>query len=188
LLAARLAEQHEPENIMSLSIKLEHALLSQDEIALVRSTHHPEIYELSSKQLVEAQSRLRALRSKAKTVTRHKQREAKGTVPPRGKSLPGDLLGPQKRKQLFASALKRVNKEIHLQRKLEAKALHVEAAQRALAALRDSKFVPAIPESQSQGSGMQPNDSLRRRRVLSRSKVGSVLKQNKIAQAARDAR
>jgi hypothetical protein len=34
---------------MTLSAKLEHALLDQDEIVLLRSTHHPEIYALNHK-------------------------------------------------------------------------------------------------------------------------------------------
>ncbi|MBN9290555.1 MAG: hypothetical protein J0H36_05400, partial [Hyphomicrobium denitrificans] len=70
----------------------------------------------------------------------------------------------------------------------EAKVEHVEAAHKALAQRRASNFRPAVPASRTSGTGMQPQESIRRRRVLPRGKVGSVLKQNKIAQAARDAR
>jgi hypothetical protein len=173
---------------MTLSAKLEHALLEKDEIVLLRSTHHPEIYVLGRKQLVDTQSRLRMLRGKAKTLTRQKQREAKGKSEVRGRTFPGELHGPQRRKQLFASALKRVNKELHRLEKLEAKARHVDAAHQALSLLRDAKFVPTVRANSTPGTGMQVKESRRRRRVLARGKVGSVLKQNKIARAVRDAR
>jgi len=173
---------------MSMSAKRENALLTQDEIAILRATHHPEIYELDRKQLTEARVRLRELRGKARTLTRQKQREARGKSEQRGKSFPASSEQPLKRKQLFAAALKRVNKEIDRLDRLEAKSRHVEAAHRALAEVRAANFEPAIPASRTAGAGMQPQDSIRRRRTLPRSQVGSVLKQNKVAQAVRDAR
>ena len=173
---------------MSMSAKDERALLNSDEIAVLRSTHHPEIYDLGRKELSELQTRLRNMRDKARTLTRQKQRETRGKSEPRGKSFPGSVEQPQRRKQLFAAALKRVKKELTRLSKLEAKTQHVEAAHKALAQRRASNFKPAIPASRSSGAGMQPQESVRRRRVLPRGKVGSVLKQNKIAQAARDAR
>jgi len=173
---------------MSMSLKREHALLSSDEIGLLRSTHHPDIYELSRKDLIEIRKRLREQRGKAQTLTRQKQREGKGKSDPRGKSFPGGIEQPQRRKQIFSAALKRVNKEIMRLSAFEAKADHVEAAHKALALRRAANFAPAIPSSRTSGTGMQPQESVRRRRVLPRGKVGSVLKQNKVAQAVRDAR
>lgn len=173
---------------MSMSAKDEHTLLKSEEIAFVRSTHHPEIYELSRKDLVDARVRLREMRSKAKTITRQKQREERGKSDPRGKSFPGNADQPQRRKQIFASALKRINKELDRLDAIEARAHHVESARAAFAQVRSSRFAPAIPASSTSGSGMALQESRRRRRVLPRSKVGSVLKQNKVAQAARDAR
>ena len=107
---------------MSMSVKRENSLLNTDEIAVVRSTHHPDIYDLSRKDLADLQSRLRDMRSKARTLTRHKQREARGKSEPRGKSFPGSVEQPQRRKQIFAAALKRVKKELNRLSKLEAKA------------------------------------------------------------------
>ena len=173
---------------MSMSLKQEHALLSPDEIALLRSTHHPALYDLKRDDLVALQGRLRDLRGKAKTRLRQKQRESRGKSEARGRSSSGSADSPQKRKQLFAAALKRVNTEITRLRNLETKAHNVEAARKALAQLRASKFKPAFPTSRTEGTGMQPQESTRRRRVLPRSKVGSVLKQNRMAQAVRDAR
>lgn len=173
---------------MSMSLKQEYALLKPDEIALLRSTHHPELYELNRKDLIALQIRLRDMRAKAKSVSRHKQREARGKSEPRGKAFPASADQPQKRKQVFAAALKRVNRELDRLAKLDAKATHIEAAHKALAQLRAANFTSAIPESRASGDGMRPRESTRRRRVLPRDKVGSVLKQNKVAQAVRDAR
>ena len=171
-----------------MSAKTERALLNSDEIAVLRSTHHPEIYDLSRKELTELQTRLRDMRDKARTLTRQKQRETRGKSEPRGKSFPGSVEQPQRRKQLFAAALKRVKKELSRLSKLEAKMEHMEAAHKALAQRRASNFKPAIPASRTSGTGMPSQESVRRRQVLPRGKVGSVLKQNKVAQAARDAR
>jgi hypothetical protein len=172
-----------------MSLKQEYALLKPDEVALLRSTHHPGIYELQRKDLVALQGRLRDLRDQAKTVVRHKQRDARGKSAPRSKAPSAGAEQPRKRKQVFAAALKRVNRELKRLSDLDAKAHHVEAAHKALAQLRAANFAPAAPATgRSEGKGMQPQASIRRRRILSRGKVGSVLKQNKVAQAARDAR
>jgi hypothetical protein len=172
-----------------MSLKQEYALLKPDEVALLRSTHHPELYELERKDLVALQARLRDLRGQAKTVTRHKQREARGKSAPRSKASSASADQPLKRKQVFAAALKRVNRELKRLADLDAKAHHVEAAHQALAQLRASNFTSATPAvGRTEGKGMQPQGSVRRRRILPRSKVGSVLKQNKVSQAVRDAR
>lgn len=173
---------------MSMSEKSERALLGSDEIAVLRSTHHPEIYELSRKELSELQSLLRDMRAKARTLTRQKERELRGKSDSRGKSFPGNVEQPRRRKQIFAAALKRVKKELQRLQNLEARTHHIEAAQRALAQRRASNFISTAPKSQTPGMGMEPLINRRRRRVLPRGKVGSVLKQNKVAQAARDAR
>ena len=171
-----------------MSLKQEYALLKPDEVALLRSTHHPDLYDLQRKDLVALQARLRDLRGQAKTVTRHKQREARGKSAARGKAFPASADQPRKRKQVFAAALKRVNRELERLADIDAKAQHVDAAHKALARLRASKFAPAAPAGRTEGKGMQPQETIRRRRVLHRGKVGSVLKQNKISQAIRDAR
>ena len=143
---------------------------------------------MQRKDLVALQVRLRDLRSQAKTVARHKQREARGKSAARGKAFPASADQPQKRKQIFAAALKRVNRELKRLADLNSKAQHVEAAHKALAQLRASKFASAVPAGRTDGKGMQPQENVRRRRILHRGKVGSVLKQNKVSQAIRDAR
>jgi hypothetical protein len=62
---------------MSMSAKRERALLNSDEITVLRSTHHPDIYDLNQKELTDLQARLRNMRDKARTLARQKQREAR---------------------------------------------------------------------------------------------------------------
>ena len=103
---------------MSLPCKSERSCLSHDEFELVRVTHHPEIYELSPDQLRAVKVRLREQRNKAQALARQKQRELRGKADPRGKSFPGSADQPSQRKQIFAAALKRINKELDRLHKL----------------------------------------------------------------------
>ena len=74
--------------------------------------------------------RLRDMRNKERTLARAKRREARGKGSPRGESFPGIAEHPLQRKQVFAAALKRVNREIDRMQKLEARTTHIEAATR----------------------------------------------------------
>jgi hypothetical protein len=116
-------------------------LLSHGELEMVRPTHHPAIYDLDGKELHGLKVRIRAQRDKERGLARHKQREARGKAEPRGKNFPGDAEQPLKRKQVFAAALKRINKELDRLRTLESREKQVQAAHRALALRRAEKFV-----------------------------------------------
>ena len=97
---------------MSLPCKSERSQLSHEEFEMVRVTHHPAIYELAPDELRAVKLRLQNHRDKARVLARQKQREVKGKAEPRGRSFPGTAELPRKRKQVFAAALKRVNKEL----------------------------------------------------------------------------
>jgi hypothetical protein len=171
-----------------MSCKRERSLLSHEEHETVRATHHPAIYEHDAEQLGTLRVRLRQLRGKERTLARQKQREVRGKAESRGGSLPGVADLPLHRKQIFAAALKRVNKEWGRIRKLEARTAHVEAARRALALRRKAQFAPYPAAGGTAHEGMQPLPSRRRRVTLPRDKIGSISQRTKIAQAARDAR
>ena len=91
-------------------------------------------------------------------------------------------------KQVFANALKRVNKEINRLRKFEARTAHVEAARRAFALSRSEKFIEYPADRKTAREGMQPQVIRRRRTAVPRGKIGSVMKATKVAQARRDSR
>lgn len=173
---------------MSMSCKRERSLLSHEEHETVRVTHHPAIYEHDVEGLQELRVRLRQLRAKERTLARQKQREVRGKTESRGGSFPGTADLPLRRKQIFAAALKRVNKEWGRIHKLEARTAHVEAARRALALRRAAQFVPYPPAGDTAHQGMHPIPSRRRRMTKSRDKIGSISQRTKVAQAVRDSR
>jgi hypothetical protein len=173
---------------MSVSCKFERSLLSHEEHEILRVTHHPAIYEHDADGLKALRVRLRQLRDKERTLVRQKQRERRGKAEARGGSFPGTVDQPLHRKQVFAAALKRVNKELHRMAKLAARTVHVEAARRALALHRAAQFAPYPPAGDTAHDGMRPLPSRRRWTSVAREKVGRASQAAKIAQAARDSR
>ena len=140
---------------MSVSCKFERSLLSHEEDETIRATHHPAIYEHDPEGLKTLRVRLRQMRDKERTLTRQKQREVRGKAEPRGGSFPGTAEHPLHRKQVFAAALKRVNKELSRVHKLEARTANSEAAWRALALRRAAQFAPYPPAGDTAGEGMR---------------------------------
>jgi len=128
--------------------------------------------------------RLRGLRDKERTLTRRKQRDIRGKAEPRGS--PGTVERPLHRKQIFAAALKRVNKELGRVHALAARTAHVEAAWRALALRRAAKFEPHPPAGDTAQEGMRALPSRRRRTTVSPRTIGTTSQATKRAQAARD--
>ena len=172
---------------MSIPCKFERSVLSYDEHEIVLRSHHPEIYDAGLDDLKALRQRLRDMRDKESTLAREKRRQARGKKTPRGGSFPGTDEHPLRRKQVFAAALKRVNREIDRMHKLEARA-HVEAARRALAMRRAAQFPARPPSGDTASEGMRALPSRRRRTRVPPAKIGSVSQATKNAQAARDAR
>jgi hypothetical protein len=173
---------------MSISSKDEQSLLSHEEYEAVKSAHHPAIYSLDKDGLRNLALRLAGYRDKAKTFARQKRRETKGTADARGKSFPGTAEHPQKRKQVFAQALKRVKKERARLHNLEVRAGNVEAAHRALALHRASQFAHHPQADPSANTGQRAKSGALKRVRIPRSKIGSIMKANARAQAKRDGR
>lgn len=171
---------------MSISCKFERSVLSHDEYGVIKSSHHPDLYALDLNGLMSLQSQLRGMRDKERTLARQKQRESRGKAEPRGTSFPGTSEQPQQRKQVFANALKRVNKEATRIRNLEARAANVDAARRALALRRAANFTSHPAQGQTANDGMIQNPSRRRRTIISGKRIGSTSQATKSAQARRD--
>lgn len=171
---------------MSISCKLERSLLSHEEYDVIKGSHHPDLYALDLKGLLSLQSRLRQMRDKERTLTRQKQRERRGKAEPRGGGFPGTSEQPQQRKQVFANALKRVNKEATRIRSLEARAANIDAAHRALAMRRAANFTSHPAAGQTANEGMASRPSRRRKSIVSGARIGSTSQATKSAQARRD--
>jgi hypothetical protein len=173
---------------MTIPCKRERSLVSHEEYDFIRNSHHPEIYDLDLAALRALQSRLRQLRDKERTLKSHKQRERRGKAEPRGGSFPGTIEQPLKRKQVFANALKRVNKEVERIRNLEARAANVEAATRALALRRAVIFKIHPSAGDTANKGLLSRPSRRHLTKISRKRIGSISQATKASQAKRDSR
>lgn len=173
---------------MSISLKSERSLLNHDEYQAVLATHHPAIYQLDGKALHDTRVRMRTLRDKERTLARQKRRENRGKAQPRGGSFSGTVDQPYRRQRIFAGAVKRVNNELRRLRKLEARAVNVDSAHRALALKRANKFVHHPPSDETPAEGMHLINNRRRRTKVAPDQIGSVSQRTKAAQARRDTR
>lgn len=173
---------------MSISSRSEQALLSHDEHEAVKTTHHPAILSMSADDLRAQRPRLRQLYEKERTLAWQKRREVRGKAEPRGGSFPGTAERSLNRKQVFAGAMQRLNKEISRIDRLAARAATAAGAHRALALRKAGESIHHPATGKSAGSGMKANASARSRTKVNPAKVGSVSQATKKAQAARDSR
>jgi hypothetical protein len=166
----------------------ERRFLTRDELNLVTPTHYPQLSELDADALREARTRLRDMRDKAKTVARHKRREARGKAPPRARGASGDMEHAARRKQIFSQALRRTNRQLERIDHAEARARTAAGHQRAMAMALRAKALENRPgPGRHANPGMRVNPSLRRAMGVDRAMVGRVSKAGKVAQARRDA-
>jgi hypothetical protein len=176
-------------NDMTVQCKFERSLLAFEEYEVLRATHHPAIQERASDELQAARGRLREMRDKERTHARHKRREARGKADARGSSFPGTAERPVHRKQVFAAALKRLNKELNRRRSFEARAANIEAAHSALALRRAGGAAYRPAPGHTAHKGMRPKVSARRGGTkVPRSSIGSISQATKVSQAIRDGR
>lgn len=173
---------------MSIPCKFERSILSYDEHEVILRSHHPGIYDCGLDDLEALRQRLRDMRDKERTLVRAKRRETRGKERRGVEAFPAQPSIHLQRKQVFAAALKRVNREIDRMQKLEARAAHVEAAHRALAMRRAAQFPPRPATGDTASEGMRALPSQRRRTQVPPARIGSVSQATKNAQAARDAR
>jgi hypothetical protein len=173
---------------MSVPCKFERSLLSHDEYETIRLTHHPAIYDVELAELEAIRSSLRKMRAKEQTLSRQKRREMRGKRGARGASFPGTAERPSQRKQVFAAALKRINKELERLHNLAARTAHVEAARQALALRRAANFIPYPSAGATASEGMTPHPSRRRKTIIEGAKIGRISQATKIAQVVRDTR
>ena len=173
---------------MTVPSKAETSLLSHDELEIVRQSHHPDIYQLSSEDLRTVQRRVRDLRDKERTLAWQRRREVRGKAEPRGGSFPGTAEHSLKRKQVFAAALQRVNRETSRLDKLTARSVLSDNARRALAMRKAGGSVHHPDAGRTLHAGMTKVTNPKRRTKVSPAKVGSVSQATKRSQAVRDSR
>lgn len=174
---------------MSICIKHERSLFGFDEFDPILRSHHPFVGEVDGAALAELRRRLRDMHDHERTLARDKRREVRGKGPARGGSFPGTAEQPLRRKQVIASALRRVNGEISRRERIEARTGNVEAAQRALALHRAAQF-RHHPEAEAfaRDGTARALPGRRRSPVVHGARIGSISQANKAAQARRDQR
>ena len=170
-----------------MSIRAERALITLDEFETLAQTHHPALHAISDDALSDAQRRIRDLRAEERTFARDLRRSIRGKGEQRGGSFPGNVEKPARRKQVFASALKRVNSEVARRRAVAARDALKETARRAIG-LKNAARSHRAPAYRTNRSGMRRSENKRTRETVQPAKVGSVSQATKNAQAARDAR
>ncbi|MET0437386.1 MAG: hypothetical protein ABW043_07825 [Devosia sp.] len=173
---------------MSISSRSEQALLSHDENEVVKTTHHPAIMDMTPDDLRANRPRLRQMYEKERTLAWQKRREVRGKAEPRGGSFPGTAERSLSRKQVFAGALQRLNKEISRLDRLAARSATAAGAHRALALRKAGEAAQHPAPGKSARSGMKAKVSARGGTKVNPAKVGRVSQATKNAQAARDNR
>lgn len=171
---------------MSVPMTTEQRMLTAAEFELVKQTHYPAIMELSEAELADAGRRLRDFRNKARDVARQQRREMRGKANPRGARPASDNTGTTRKQQVFASALKRVNRELERSAKDRQRAEQGEIARRALELKRANRVRHHPSAGRTASHGMHPIPNTMPSGEADPREIGRVSQFVKAAQARRD--
>ncbi|WP_159996836.1 hypothetical protein [Roseomonas sp. 18066] len=144
---------------MSLPIATERRLLTSQEFEVVARSHYPALCGLERPALVELARLLRDYRGKARDVARERRRALRGKADPRGIHPEVAPEGLTVKKQVFASALKRVNKRLVREDAAPEPETKGENARRALAMKRAARVHRHPASRRTARHGMQPLES-----------------------------
>jgi hypothetical protein len=173
---------------MSLSKSAEKRLLTSDEFETVGRTHYPEIRELSRKDLSDLVRRLRDHRDKARDTARQQRREMRGKSEPRGATPAADNTGTAKKGEIFAGAVKRVNREIARHDQADRRSAQLEKSRHALQ-LKQASDRPDRPKpGRTASRGMRSTPSKEPTVETDPREIGRVSQFVKKSQARRDRR
>lgn len=173
---------------MSLSKAEEKRMLTADEFEAVNRSRYPAIRELGRKDLSELVAALRRHRDKARDLSRQQRREMRGKAEPRGPKPAADNSGGAMKDQIFAGAVKRVNREIARHDSAERRSAQSEKSRHALA-LKKAGDKPARPKpGRSASRGMKSIPSEEPTVEANPREIGRVSQFVKKAQARRDSK
>ena len=173
---------------MSIPISTEKRMLTATEFEIVEQTHYPAIFDLSKDTLSDTVKLLRDYRNKARDRARQQRREMRGKSEPRGSVAARDNTGTERKGEIFASALKRVNRELSRIRKAESRKVQGEYARRALDLKRRNRVRHHPSSGTTANRSMtvieNPNPTV----TMDPREIGRVSQAIKVAQARRDSR
>lgn len=174
---------------MAITRTEESRALNADEMELVEKSHHPDVQELSDKELGDLVRLLRDRRDKAQSEANRRRREMRGKSSAKGARASADDTGSRLKTEVLAMAMRRLNNEAQRRERLAARAELAENAQNALEMRQQAMAdAPARGGGRTASKGMKANESGRARRITAPKKVGSVSQRTKNAQAKRDSR
>lgn len=173
---------------MSVPISTEKRMLTETEFEVVKQTHYPDICDLSRDQLAEAVRRIRDYRNKARDVSRQQRREMRGKAAPRGATPARDNTGTSMKKQIFAHALRRANKEMQRFEQAESRpGDQGDIARRALDLKRANRVRHHPSAGRTAARGMQSTPNQGPTVETDPREIGRVSQFVKAGQARRDA-
>ncbi|MFN8980942.1 MAG: hypothetical protein ACK5X9_00205 [Alphaproteobacteria bacterium] len=169
---------------MATSQREERDLLGHDAFSLIAPTHQPAIATLPPEELRTLATRLRAEHAKLRDLIREGKRAKRGKGDARA-AAQAEAGKASRRKQVYASALKRVNSRFEELTHERRRAEH-RAALKAALARRQAQRAQHPKAGFGHGEGMQSKGNSKTRQHVQGGRIGSVSAQNKRAQARRD--
>jgi hypothetical protein len=169
---------------MAISQREERDLLGHDAFSLIVPTHQPAIAALPPEELRAIATRLRAEHAKLRDLIREGKRAKRGKGDARA-AAHAEAGKATRRKQVYASALKRVNSRFDELTQERRRAEH-RAALKAALARRQALRAQHPSAGFGASAGMQNKGNAKGRNRVHGARVGSVSAQNKRAQARRD--
>jgi hypothetical protein len=162
----------------------ERTLLGHAGFELVAPSHHPALTALPADELRALAARLRAEHAKLRDLIREGRRARRGKGEARA-AASAEAGRASERKQVYAAALKRVNKrfeELDQERRRAAS----RAALKAALARRQAQRAQRPDAGFAAGQGMRSKANRKGAAGVHGARIGSVSAQNKRAQARRD--
>jgi hypothetical protein len=169
---------------MAISQREERDLLGHDAFSLIAPSHQPAIAALPPEELRTLATRLRAEHAKLRDLIREGKRAKRGKGDARA-AAHAEAGKATRRKQVYASALKRVNSRFDELTQERRRAEH-RAALKAALARRQALRAQHPSAGFGASAGMQNKANAKGRNHVHGARVGSVSAQNKRAQARRD--
>lgn len=174
---------------MAMTRKQEERALTNEERDLVARTHHPQVQELSDRDLADLVKLVRERRDRARGEASRQRREQRGKAAPKGTTPAAGDAGTQVKHQVLANAVRRLNSERSRRDRMSTKTDMVTAARKALALKKAGADRDAVEfNSRTAHAGMRKVASERRQSLVRPMELGRQRQAAKVAQAKRDAK
>ena len=166
------------------------ARLKANELDIVKATRHPDIEQISVRQLKIIAQRLRKAHARSKDIAAQQKREMRGKANPRGTKRTQDNAGTLAKAQVLRAAIDRVQVELGRRENIKtARPTQADLSRHALE-LKMSHQAPRHPNSgRTSSEGMKNKARKKPLKVGPAGKeVGRVSQAGKVAQARKDSR